>query len=290
MTVEAASAGARTPRWPGRARATDSPLGPPAAYLAELIGTFALVFFICTVLVVNSSDGLGFTVTDFVAVALVHFFVLMMLIHALGAASGAHFNPAVTIALLVLRRIKPPDAVVYIVVQVVGAVLAALLVKLLLKDEGSAINYGATTIAEAPAPPTPAPGQPAPTEPAGTGWLDGKPLGGLAVEVIGTFFLMWAIMAMAVNPKGEKAWAGLVIGATLGLQVLVFAPIDGAGFNPARSFGPAIASGEWADFWVYVVGPVLGAVLAALAYTAVVLTPQERLGQRPIDTYEEADD
>ena len=265
---------------PPAARASATALGAPAAYAAELLGTFALVFFVCMVVSVNSGDGLGFT--DFTVIGLVHAFVLMLLIHSLGGASGAHFNPAVTLALLAGRKIRGNEAAVYIVVQLIGAVLGALLCKLLLSDEGDAVNYGATTIAEAPEPAAPTvPGQP-PAD-TGPGWLDGKPLGGLVVEALGTFFLMWSIMAMAVNPRGARDWAPFVIGSTLALAVMVFAPLTGAGLNPARSFGPALVSGEFADFWVYVVGPVLGAVLAYAAYTAIVLNPQDRAGERPID-------
>jgi glycerol uptake facilitator-like aquaporin len=91
-------------------------------------------------------------------------------------------------------------------------------------------------------------------------------------------------MTFAVNERGLRDWAGLGIGMALGLAVMVFAPLDGAGFNPARSFGPAIVSGEFADFWVYVIGPVIGAVLAAFGYVYLVLKPQERLTKAPIET------
>jgi glycerol uptake facilitator-like aquaporin len=95
---------------------------------------------------------------------------------------------------------------------------------------------------------------------------------------------MWAIMGTAVNPRGERAWAGLVIGIALGLGVMTLAPLSGAGFNPARWLGPAIVSGQFADAWVYVVGPLLGALGAAQGYRALVLDPQARVARRPIDT------
>ena len=94
---------------------------------------------------------------------------------------------------------------------------------------------------------------------------------------------MWAIMGTAVNPRGERAWAGMVIGMALGLGVMTLGPLSGAGFNPARWFGPAVVSGEYANFWIYIVGPVVGAVLAAVGYKALVLDPHDRLGERPID-------
>jgi MIP family channel proteins len=235
--------------------------GTPA-YVAEFIGTFFLVLFICSVICVNSAGGLGFI--DYSVIGLVHVFVLAVMIYALGSTSGAHFNPAVTLALAVKRQIAWLDAVIYWLIQLAAAVAAALVTKLLLLDEGRDVDYGATTISDK--------------------FLQGKPLGALLVEIIGTFVLMWAIMTFAVNPRGERDWAGLGIGMALGLGVMVFAPLDGAGFNPARSFGPAVVSGEFADFWVYVIGPAIGAVLAAFAYTFVVLDPQERLAKAPIDT------
>jgi MIP family channel proteins len=280
-TMEASSvaAGAEPPHTRPVARATTSPLGGLAAYGAELLGTLMLVFCIGMVVSINSGDGLG--VTDFAVIGLVHTWVLMLLVHSLGGASGAHFNPAVTIALLVTRKIRGADAGIYIVMQLVGAVLGAFLVKALLLNEGDAVGYGALSIADAAPTPAAAPGAPPP--PAGADWLGGSTLGGLAAEAIGTFFLMWAIMAMAVNPRGERHWAAFVIGATLGFAVMILAPLTGAGFNPARWLGPALASGTWDDGWVFIVAPVIGAVLAAFLYTALVLDPEGRRGERPID-------
>ena len=275
----AASGAEEPPHTRPVARATASPLGGLAAFAAELLGTLMLVFCVGMVVSVNSGDGLG--VTDFAVIGLVHTFVLMLLIHSLGGASGAHFNPAVTIALLVGRKIKAGDAGIYILMQLVGGILGAFLVKLLLLNEGDAVGYGALAIADAAPAAAPAPG--APPAPTGPDWLGGSALGGLAVEAIGTFFLMWAIMAMAVNPRGERHWAAFVIGATLGLVVMIFAPLTGAGFNPARWLGPAIASGEWDDALVFIIGPIIGAVLATFLYKAIVLDPEGRRGERPID-------
>jgi MIP family channel proteins len=236
--------------------------GTPA-YVAEFIGTFFLVLFICMVVSVNSAGGLG--VTDFAVIGLVHAFVLAMLVYTLGGTSGAHFNPAVTAALAALREITLIDAVIYWLVQLAGAVAAALVTKLLVLGAGRGVHYGATSISSI---------------------LSGNVGAGFLCEVLGTFVLMWAIMGVAVNPRGERAWAGWVIGIALGVAVMIFAPLDGAGFNPARSFGPAIVSNHWTDFWIYVIGPVTGALAAAFAYRAVVLVPADRVAQRPIDTLE----
>ena len=256
------SAGARRDPVDGRDEGLEE-RGTPA-YVAEFLGTFFLVLLICMVISVHSTGGLE--VRDFAVIGLVHAFALAMLVYTLGGTSGAHFNPAVTGALLALRRINPADAAVYLLVQLSGGIAAALVTKLLLLDEGSVedANYGAVLVSEQ--------------------FLQGKALPGLLVEIIGTFLLMWAIMGCAVNPRGERAWAGWVIGITLGLVVMVFAPLDGAGFNPARWFGPAIVSGEFSDFWIYIVGPFIGAVAAAFAYRALVLDPADRLPRRPIDT------
>jgi MIP family channel proteins len=232
------------------------------AYVAEFVGTFFLVLFICMIVSINSPGGLQFI--DFSVIGLVHAFILATLVYTLGGTSGAHFNPAVTAALAGLRKISPLDAVIYWLVQLSGAVAAALVTKLLLLDEGKSVNYGATTVSEK--------------------FLQGRALSGLLCEIIGTFVLMWAIMGVAVNPRGERGWAGWVIGIALGVGVMVFAPLDGAGFNPARWFGPAVVSGEFADWWIYIVGPVVGALLAGFGYKSLVLDTHGRVGEAPIET------
>jgi MIP family channel proteins len=237
----------------------------PEAYAAEFVGTFLLVLFIGIILASNSGAGLGFT--DFAVVGLLHAFVLTMLVATLGGASGAHFNPAVTVTLTALRKITPADALVYIVVQLAGAVAAALVVKVLLTNPADATNYGATAINDK--------------------FLSSNGAGFLA-ELIGTFALMWAIMGMAVNPRGDRNWAPFVIGATLGFAVMAMGPLTGAGLNPARAFGPALVGDAFGGFgtflFVYVLGPIVGAMLAGVGYHALVLAPQDREpGDRPID-------
>jgi MIP family channel proteins len=233
-----------------------------AAYIAELVGTFLLVLFVALIL----SDLAGvLQFKDFVLIGLVHAFVLMMLVSTLGATSGAHFNPAVTVAMAAIRKIAVIDAAIYVCVQLVGAVLAALVCKLIVKEPGMVANYGAPSVSDA---------------------LHGKNFTGMLVELIGTFVLMWSIMGMAVNPRGARNLAGVVIGSTLGVVVMVFGPLTGAGVNPARSFGPALVANHFVDGWtfifVYVIGPLAGAVLAAVGYRALVLVPQERMaGERP---------
>jgi MIP family channel proteins len=231
------------------------------AYVAEFLGTFLLVFFICAIVSINSAGGIG--VTDFAVIGLLHAFVLAMLVYALGGASGAHFNPAVTTTLLALRKIKPADALVYVLVQLSGGVAGALVCKALLTDAGKGVHYGAASVSQI---------------------VHHHALPGLLAEVLGTFVLMFAIMAVAVNPRGQRDWAGLVIGITLGFAVMAFAPVSGAGLNPARWFGPAVVGNEWGTWLIYIIGPLAGALLAGLVYDYVVIRPEDKVAKRPIDT------
>src|SRR5215208_8403513 len=235
----------------------------PAAYIAEFVGTLLLVFFITAVVSLYVTAGTPQNPNpfiDFSVIGLVHAFVLFGLIQTLAVISGAHFNPAVTVVMTALRQIKPPDALVYIVAQLGGAVAGALLTKALLQDEGDPVFYGITAVSDR---------------------LDGEILPGMVVEALGTFFLVWVIVGVAVSPRAAKDWAALAIGAALGMGVMVLAPLTGAGFNQARSFGPAIVSGEWsggaADFvLVYVAAPVLGAVVAGFLYSNLVIAPGKK--------------
>jgi len=234
------------------------PRGGPA-FAAEIIGTFLLVFFICGFISI-AHPGPG----DLAALGLVHAFVLAAAIYALGGTSGAHFNPAVTLGLWSIRKISGANAVVYVICQAIGGILAGLVVLLLFNDIGDAANYGATAIN-------------------GAVLQDGSVWLGLIAEALGTFLLMWTIMGLAVNPRGEAALAGLGIGIALGVAVMIFGPATGAGLNPARWLGPAVASGEFDDFWIYILGPAIGALIAALGYRAIVLEQRGLPAMRPKD-------
>lgn len=240
----------------------------PSAFVAEFIGTTMLVLFVGLILSVFNStpEGIGFQ--DFTSIALMHVFILALLVAAFGGVSGAHFNPAVTVALALLRRIRPSDAAVYVVGQIAGAVAGALIVRAVLSDEGAAVDYGAVGIDQRT--------------------LDGDWLPALVLEAIGTFALMLAIMAVAVNPRTPKTWAPFVIGGTLGAIVLAIGPLTGGGFNPARALGPAVVGDAFygaGDFvMAYVIGPVIGAALAGVVYTATALRPRTLEAQAPIET------
>jgi glycerol uptake facilitator protein len=231
----------------------------PAAYIAEFVGTLLLVFFITAVVSLYVAEPTRVNPNpfiDFSVIGLVHVFVLFVLIQTLAVVSGAHFNPAVTVALAALRQIKPPDAVIYIVAQVAGAIAGAFLTKAILLDEGKAENYGAVDVSAV---------------------IDGSTFPGMVVEALGTFFLLWAIIGVAVNPRATKDWAAFAIGGALGMAVMVFAPLTGAGFNPARAIGPALASGDWGGFGqfllVYVLAPVIGALVAVFLYLQILAEP-----------------
>ena len=221
-----------------------------AAYIAELVGTFFLVFVIGTVVSLYvAAGGQAQFGSDFVAVGLVQGLVLFSLVQVLGGVSGAHLNPAVTGAALFLRRIDPVDAVVYVLAQLSGGVLGALLVKGLLEDEGRAMNYGAAQVSP----------------------LLGSEFQGALVEGIGAFLIVLAVVAVALNTRAWRDWAPLTIGLTFSFCVIVFGPLTGGSFNPARWFGPALVSGEYGGTWPYIVGPLVGALLAAAFYRFVLL-------------------
>jgi glycerol uptake facilitator protein len=250
------------------AKATALPLGTFAAYAAELLGTFVLVLFIVLAVSGTAPQPAGTGNFDIVLIAFTHAIVLFVLIRSLGAASGAHFNPAVTLALLYKGKIGAGDAGAYVALQCIGAILAALFAGLLMGDAADAVNFAGPTVN---------PDQFA----EGSIWL------GALAEGTGAFVLMWAIMATAVDPRGNREWAPYVIGLALGLGVLVMAVVTGAALNPARAFGPLLVGdfGPFDMFLVsYVIGPIVGALAAAALYTQIVLKPQERVEQRPIDT------
>jgi MIP family channel proteins len=216
------------------------------AYFAEFIGTALLVLAITAF--VSAS---AFTQLDLLALAIVHMLALMAIVYTIGSISGAHVNPAVTLAMLAIRKISQRDAAAYILLQVVGGIVGALLARWFFLGRGSAVAYGTPAVSDL--------------------YLQGgSVLLALLAEAIGTFILVWAVMGTAVNPNAPKGVAGIAIGGALGLGVLLFGPATGASFNPARWFGPAIVSGEFGDFWLYILGPIIGALAAAFGYLAIM--------------------
>jgi MIP family channel proteins len=206
----------------------------PKALIAEFIGTFALVF-------IGAGAAAQVNEAGLVGVALAHGLVIVFAVYAYGPISGAHLNPAVTLAMAINKLIEWTDAIAYWVTQFVASMVAAAALFFILN--GARSGLGATEL--------------------GTGiniWQ------GLLIETLLTFFLVTAVFHMAVSGKAGNI-AGLGIGLTLVFCILLGGPLTGAALNPARSFGPAIFTGTFAStYWIYLVGPVLGAVGAAFLY------------------------
>jgi aquaporin NIP len=217
--------------------ASRPPLARRAA--AEGLAAFALVFAGCGAVIANdrSHGALGA-----VGVSLTFGLVIMVMVYATGHLSGAHINPAVTIAFTLTRHFPAREAVAYVAAQLAGAAAAALLLLAVWTDRPA--DLGATV----------------PHVGAGSA---------LVYEIVLSAFLMFVIMAVATDTRAVGAAAAIAIGGTVGLDALFGGPVTGASMNPARSFGPALASGEWRMFWVYVAGPLVGAAAGALAYQAV---------------------
>jgi MIP family channel proteins len=222
-----------------------------SAYLAELIGTFLLVFFITSVVTLFVSTG-GSTAfgSDFAVVGLVQGLTLFGVIVMFGAVSGGHFNPAVTLAAATIKKISPLDAVIYVLAQLSGAVLGALLTKGLLLDEGRATHYGAGEI---------------------SGLLSGN-FAGAVVEGIGVFALVLVILSVVFSEKSLKDWGPLAIGTTFVFLVMVGGPLTGACYNPARWFGAALVGNSWGGTWPYIAGPIVGSLLAVAVWRFVIET------------------
>lgn len=225
-------------------------------FMAELIATFTFVFM--GVGAVGAAVGAGLSLLDpfdtagLVVIALGHGLGIFIGIVVIGRITGAHLNPAVTIAALVSGNIGLIRSVTFIVAQLAGAVLAALLI-----DQ---FVYGIDNL--------------------GVHGLGVETGDGLVIEVILTFFLVFAIFASAIDKRGNAAWAPLAIGLVVFVDHLIAVPLTGASMNPARSFGPALIHGVWDDHWVYWVGPIVGGLVAAIAYVTLFgeKSDQDKLG------------
>lgn len=203
---------------------------------AEFLAAFALVFAGCGAVVTDATrDGALGTV----GVAAVFGLIIMVMIYATGHLSGAHINPAVTLAFTLTRHFPPRDAVAYICAQLAGASAAALALLAVWTSKPASLGATVPSVGMGPA---------------------------LLYEVLLTAVLMFVIMAVATDTRAVGAGAAIAIGGAVALDALFGGPLTGASMNPARSFGPALASGEWTAFWVYVLGPVAGASLGAGAY------------------------
>jgi aquaporin TIP len=212
--------------------------------LSEFLGVFALCFIGILAITHGGPVGAG----DLVGVALAHGLAIAVMVAAFGAISGAHFNPAVTVALLISGRIPATQALLYIVFQLIGGLAAAWLLMVL---------FGAQCVA------------------AGTPALGGSvsPLTAIALEAVATFFLAYVVLGTAVDGRAPRGIFPFAIGLTVCLDILAIGPLTGAAMNPARVFGPALIGHVEGGQLVYWVGPLLGALIAALVWAA--LRPRE---------------
>lgn len=213
--------------------------------VAEAIGTFALVFAGTGAIVVNDVSGGAVT---HVGIALTFGLIVMAMIYSIGDISGAHINPAVTLAFAVGKRFEFRSVLPYIACQLAGAIAASVLLRLMFPEN---CLLGATL-------------------PAGP-WLQS-----FIFEVVLTFLLMWVILNVSTGAKEDGIMAGAAVGATVALEAMFAGPICGASMNPARSIAPAVVSGEMTHLWVYIVATTLGALLAVPAYAAVRPTSGRR--------------
>jgi aquaporin TIP len=216
--------------------------------VAEFIGTFCLVF-------IGAGAGIY---GDALMTALAHGLVIFVMVSAFAGISGGHFNPAVTFGFFVTRRIAVPLAFFYWAVQLLGATLAALLLKYVLPSTTAVpslknYNLGAPSVNPV---------------------ID--PSKAVTIEAVGTFFLVLIVFATAVDAHGafEKI-AGLAIGLTLAFGVMMAGGLTGGMLNPARAFGPQLVSDHWTNWWVWYVGPLAGGALAAVVYELVYLTGRQ---------------
>jgi MIP family channel proteins len=215
-------------------------------FIAEFIGTFALVF------VGSAAIIRGGTLLE---VAVAHGIILSIMVTALMRISG-HFNPAVTLSFMVVRRIEPVMGVVYIIAQITGAIAAAYALKATLPGNlVDATRVGGQMVA---------------------GSISFG--GAVVLEMIATFFLVWVIFGTAVDPDAPRV-GGFAIGLTIAADILAIGPLTGASMNPARSLGPAVASGVFEAQAVYWIGPIVGGIIAGVLYDRVFL----RRGPEPID-------
>lgn len=219
------------------------------AVVAEFIGTFALIFFGAGSVILSQNGQL-----DLVGVALAHGLVIAIMVSMMAHLSGGAFNPAIQVALWVTGKMPSGRTIAYLVAQLLGALAAAFLLKFLVPKAAFDTGSGGAALLD-------------PSITAGKGIL---------FEAVGTFFLVWAVFATIVDDRGPfNKTAGFTIGLTISFAILAIGPWTGAALNPARWFGPAVAAGEWANWYVWIVGPIAGGIIAGVGYWFLFLKGRE---------------
>jgi MIP family channel proteins len=219
-------------------------------FVAEFIGTFALIFFgagsICADRYLQGSGGGG----GLLGIALAHGLAIAIMVSAVGHVSGGHFNPAVSIGFWVTKRISTLEVFLYWAAQILGGVAAAFLLRTIIPEETwRAVALGTPELVR-----------------------DFSRPSAMILEAVATFFLVFVVFATAVDERGAfRSIAGFGIGLTITLGILVIGPFTGAALNPARAFGPALASNHWTNQGVYWIGPLAGGFLAGLLYDSLYL-------------------
>lgn len=223
------------------------------ALVAEFVGPFTLVVAGVGAIISTQSLADG---GNLVTVALAHGLAIGLMVAALGHISGGHFNPAVTVSMLATGEIGVTRAAGYIVAQVLGAVAGAGILTVIFPALGPmgrnniGVNLGLPGLGP-----------------------DATILGALVMEALMTFFLVLVIFGSAVDPRGPRAIAPLAIGLTITMDILAGGRLTGAAMNPARALGPAIVQQDFTNWWIYWVGPIVGGLIAAVAYKTLWLQP-----------------
>jgi len=231
----------------------------PRAWFAEAIATYALVFFgPLSVILSVVAFGDGLTIESILMISLGHGAVIALMVYAFGHVSGAHINPAVTIPMMITKKISVADGIGYIIFQVIGAIIATLSLMAILPEIGKPVLWG---------------GHGGPSE-----LLNHSIMSGFVVEVILTFFLVVVIFMTAVHKKAPKSVYGAAIGGMVFLLHIVGVPLTGASMNPARSLAPAVTTGDAGLLeiqWLYWAAPIIGGIIAGVIMNYVFINKDE---------------
>ena len=232
----------------------------PRAWFAEAIATYALVFFgPLSVILSVVVFGNGLTIESILMISLGHGGAIALMVYAFGHVSGAHINPAVTIPMMITKKISVADGIGYIIFQIIGGIIATLSLVAILPEIGKSVLWG---------------GHGGPSE-----LLNHSVMSGFVVEIILTFFLVLIIFMTAVHKKAPKSIAGASIGGMIFLLHIVGVPLTGAGMNPARSFAPAIVTGDAGLLeiqWLYWLAPIIGGIIAGVIMNYVFINKDEQ--------------